>query len=423
MTKAKLLYKIQIMSQIEKFLAKNPHWGETKKVIHKLCAKGFEAVLVGGGVRDALLGLPPKDLDIATSATPREVVTLFPQCKRYLLKYGTCFLPLKQVKKHMEVTTFRTDQAYKDGRRPESVRYASIQEDAQRRDFTINGLFYHVQKKKLIDFVEGQKDLKKKRIKAIGDPYKRLEEDHLRVLRALRLAHSLNFSLEKETSKALKLLAPKVKKLSRERVFEELTKMLLAGSLGEGLKLLKDYKLLHVALKLPSVSLQNPWVFWNKDLAFCQTPSSLWAIIGLPYFKNAKTFKKFLQQFNMPTTLVKKNLNLFQSVQTLTSQQASLGDQFQAFASDPLKMEKLVLLWAKSSKQPQQKLKSTLNKFHKLIKQKGKKLKPLITSQDLLKQGYKPSKKLGDLLKQALEWQIKYPQKTKREILKALKNI
>ena len=156
-------------------------------VVTQLRAAGFETYWAGGCVRDQLLGRRPKDYDIATHATPTEVRQVFGRHRT--LAIGAAFgvitvLGAKQAGQ-IEVATFREDDQYSDGRRPDSVRFSTAQADAQRRDFTINGLFYDPQQQCVIDFVDGQRDLERRLLRAIGDPRKRLSEDRLRMLRAV----------------------------------------------------------------------------------------------------------------------------------------------------------------------------------------------------------------------------------------------
>ena len=199
---------------------------------------GHTVYLAGGAVRDQLLGNEPKDYDLATSATPSEVQALFPKSDAVGAHFGVII-----VKGHgevIEVATFRTDGSYKDGRRPESVEFSSPGEDAQRRDFTINGLFQDPITGEIIDYVGGQADLKAKVLRAIGDPQKRFEEDALRLMRAVRFAVVTGFEIEANTLAALKKCAPLLAKISPERIRDEFSKIMVAADRGRGLDLLAD---------------------------------------------------------------------------------------------------------------------------------------------------------------------------------------
>ena len=193
------------------------------QVVQKLQDKGYQAVFAGGCVRDQLLGLTPKDYDVATSATPDEVIGLFPQAVTVGAHFGVV---LVKVQGHaIEIATFRTDGSYADGRKPETVTFATIEEDASRRDFTVNGLFFDPITDKLLDFVGGQKDLEAGKLRAIGDAQERFAEDHLRLLRAIRFATRFEFQIADETWEALTESAPKITRISPERIRDELDRI------------------------------------------------------------------------------------------------------------------------------------------------------------------------------------------------------
>jgi poly(A) polymerase len=200
-----------------------------RHVVEKLNKAGYLAYFAGGCVRDHLLGREAKDIDIATDATPDQVQKLFPKVTDLQGKsFGV--LRIQHQGQSYEVAMFRQDGLYKDGRRPESVEPTTPEKDAERRDFTINGLFYDPIKEKVIDFVGGQADLKKQRICGIGDPIMRFTEDKLRLFRAIRFAAQLDFEIEDETWKALCTLAPESSRLAPERVRDELVKALTSAN-------------------------------------------------------------------------------------------------------------------------------------------------------------------------------------------------
>ncbi|MCP4713124.1 MAG: CCA tRNA nucleotidyltransferase, partial [Planctomycetes bacterium] len=196
-----------------------------QNVIKQLRRQGYQALLAGGCVRDMLLGHLPKDYDVATNATPDTVAEMFPRTLTIGAQFGV--VVVLNGSRQIEVATFRSDLSYSDGRRPDKIVYTDARTDAERRDFTINGMFYDPIDKKVIDYVAGQKDLKKQVIRAIGDPIARFNEDHLRMLRAIRFACRLNFSIEPATWKAIIKLAPKIKRVSPERISGELENILV----------------------------------------------------------------------------------------------------------------------------------------------------------------------------------------------------
>ncbi|MBI5369194.1 MAG: CCA tRNA nucleotidyltransferase [Planctomycetes bacterium] len=218
-------------------------------VVRRLRAHGHEALFAGGCVRDRLLGVPPKDIDIATSATPRAVQALFRKTIPVGEQFGVVRVHVGRLE--FEVATFRADGPYLDGRRPASVRFAAAAEDAQRRDFTINGMFYDPASGEVLDLVGGRADLAARVVRAIGDPAARFGEDRLRLLRAVRFACQLGFSLDPATAAAARALAAEVRQVSAERVHAELTRMLTGPRPRRAVELLDELGLL--APLLPEV--------------------------------------------------------------------------------------------------------------------------------------------------------------------------
>jgi len=241
------------------------------KIVKTLRNNGYEAFFVGGSVRDLLLKKSPKDFDIATNATPKEVSALFNKTVAVGAKFGVMIVILEG--KNFEVATFRADRGYQDGRHPTGVRFTDAKEDALRRDFTVNGLFYDPIRRQVMDWVNGEKDLKKKMIRAIGDPNKRFAEDKLRLLRAVRFASVLGFRIEPKTFSALKKLAPNIHEVSQERVRDELVKMFTGPNPGLALELLDKAGLLKEVL--PEVyrmkGVQQPREFHPEGDVFVHT--------------------------------------------------------------------------------------------------------------------------------------------------------
>ena len=217
-----------------------------RSVVEKLRAKGFQALYAGGCVRDTLLGIEPHDYDVATSARPEEVEALFPRTVPVGAQFGV-ILVLEQ-SQEIQVATFRGDGSYRDGRHPESVIYTDAEGDARRRDFTVNGLFYDPVTSEVLDFVGGREDLNAGILRAIGTPSERFSEDKLRLLRAVRFATTLGFTIDPETWKALLKRAPEIHAVSAERIREELCKILLSPNRVRGFDLLDESGLLREIL-------------------------------------------------------------------------------------------------------------------------------------------------------------------------------
>jgi poly(A) polymerase len=196
------------------------------ETVKRLREAGYSALYAGGCVRDMLLGSTPHDYDVATDAAPEQVQKLFRRSLAIGAQFGVIEVLGREPGLHVQIATFRSDGHYSDGRHPDSVKYGTAEEDAQRRDFTINGLFYDPLDEKVIDYVGGQADLQKRILRAIGDPYKRFEEDKLRMLRAVRFASRLMFELEDNTAHAIRKMKDQLHQVSTERITDELKKML-----------------------------------------------------------------------------------------------------------------------------------------------------------------------------------------------------
>ena len=222
---------------------------EAVAIVRALRDAQHEAYLVGGCVRDLLLGREPKDYDVATNATPDAVQRLFPRTVPVGAQFGVILV--LQGEHPYEVATFRTDEGSRDGRHPERVIFSTAQDDAQRRDFTINGLLWDPMARQVFDFVGGQADLTARVVRAIGDPVRRFAEDKLRILRAVRFAATLDFTIEPATWEAVVAHAREIEVVSQERIREELVKLFTGPHRGQGLELLRASGLL--ALLLPEV--------------------------------------------------------------------------------------------------------------------------------------------------------------------------
>jgi poly(A) polymerase len=225
------------------------------KIVQRLRAAGHTAYFAGGCVRDMVRGVEPHDYDIATTATPDEVRRLFSRTVPVGAQFGVVLV--LEGGHQFEVATFRSDEAYVDGRHPTRVRYGTPEEDAQRRDFTINGLFYNPfpvgaespsHNGVVIDYVNGQADIAGKVVRCIGKPQARFDEDKLRLLRCIRFATTLGYTIEPATFAAVKAMAGQVAVVSAERVRDELVKIFTRANAGQGLELLLESGLLPVIL-------------------------------------------------------------------------------------------------------------------------------------------------------------------------------
>ena len=227
-------------------------------IIRQLRSKGHEAYLVGGCVRDMVMNIEPSDYDIATSAPPVEIMKIFPHTEPIGAQFGVVLVIHRG--HPFEVATFRSDDAYVDGRRPTAVSFTDAKTDVLRRDFTINGLLYDPEEQRVIDYVSGQADIRDRIVRAIGDPQKRFSEDKLRLLRAIRFGARLGYSIEPATWEAVRRMAPEIKRVSAERIREELARILTEGQAATGFRLLEESGILPEVL---------PAVSWSPHLERC----------------------------------------------------------------------------------------------------------------------------------------------------------
>lgn len=273
------------------------------EIVRKLREAGFLAYFAGGCVRDLLLNRPAKDYDVATSAKPAEVRQLFGHRRALAVgeSFGVIIVLGPKAAGQVEVATFRTDLEYTDGRRPDGVVFCTPEEDALRRDFTINGMFYDPVDSRVLDYVNGEADLAAGVVRAIRDPHERMREDKLRMLRAVRFAATLDFQLDPSTANAVRDMAAEITVVSVERIAQELRKMLIDRHRVRAIELCEDLGLLAVVLpelfatpasgghKPPECVSERPAISngvgaTNQE---AHTPRSLLALLREPSFELA----------------------------------------------------------------------------------------------------------------------------------------
>lgn len=237
-------------------------------ILNRFEERGFEAFIVGGCIRDTLLNKTPLDFDVTTNALPEEIELVFNDKKTIDIgrAFGTIIVNVDDF--NVEITTYRKERNYIDGRRPEWVEFvSSIEEDLSRRDFTINAMAYN-SKSGLVDPFNGFKDIGRRIIRCVGDPEKRFQEDYLRILRAIRFASVLEFKIEKETFLAGKNNSTNISNISMERINKELTKILLCNTPSKGIKLLEEMELIPIILPefVPSIGFDQHNPHHDKDV-------------------------------------------------------------------------------------------------------------------------------------------------------------
>ena len=272
-------------------------------VLEKIQAHGFEAYFVGGSVRDVLLQRPIHDVDIATSAYPAETKAIFPHTIDVGIEHGTVLvLAGKSEAEHYEITTFRTESAYTDYRRPDSVDFVrELSEDLKRRDFTINAFAMDTHGQ-VIDMFDGLSDLAAARLRAVGAPAERFNEDALRIMRAMRFAATLNFDIEEETFKAMKERAHLLSKISIERIFIELDKLLLAKNWKKGLEILLTSQAYEFLPDLQEQAISKLIQSINGDFTF-KNSAQAWAAL-LVHFEQINV-KAFLKKWKVSNDFIK----------------------------------------------------------------------------------------------------------------------
>lgn len=231
-------------------------------VVCCLRAAGYEALWAGGCVRDQILGIPPKDYDVATSAEPEQVREVFGRRKTLAIgqSFGVITVVGPRGSGQIDVATFRRDAAYSDGRHPDQVTFTTAEQDALRRDFTINGLFYDPVESRVIDYVGGQEDLREGIVRAIGDPRERIAEDKLRMLRAVRFAARFDFALDERTLTAIQEQAHELVIVSAERIAAEMRLILTNQNRARGVQMLQAARLLEVVLpEIAELMPDEPW--------------------------------------------------------------------------------------------------------------------------------------------------------------------
>ena len=421
------------------------------RIVLTLKKNGFEAYFVGGSVRDLLLKKTPKDFDIATNATPKAVAGLFKKTVPVGAQFGVMLVVEEGVS--FEVATFRADKGYQDGCRPTSVRFTDAKEDAVRRDFTVNGLFLEPTSRRVMDWVDGQKDLKKKIIRAIGDPARRFKEDKLRMLRAVRFASVLGFKIEPKTFSAVKKYAASIKTVSQERVRDELMKMFTGPNPGLALTLLDKSGILKEVL--PEVEkmkgVQQPKAFHPEGDVFVHTrllmeqlknPSAMLAFgallhdVGKPdTFRRADRIRfnghdrvgaaiteKILTRLRFPNDLKAEVIACVDGHMRFKDVRQMRESTLKKFLQRPtieteLEQHRIDCLASHGDLSNWRFLKKTM----KSLSREEIKPTPLIGGRDILALGYTEGPLIGKILKKAEELQLERKLQTKEEALEWVK--
>lgn len=425
------------------------------EIVKDLKSHGYETYYAGGSVRDLLLRKTPKDYDIVTSAKPEEIEDIL----EHTIPVGKKFGVILAVKNghHFEVATFRSDAAYSDGRRPDAVYFTDPKEDALRRDFTINGMFYDPVEKKVLDFVGGKKDLEDRVLRFIGDPHERIVEDNLRLLRAVRFKNSLGLEYALGVPESIKRNAKLIRNVSAERISDELTKILISKGRGQAFRELSKAGILKIILpeledlkgiKQPEIYHKEGDVFEHTLMALDAlenpSPELAWAVllhdIGKPSTFSVQDRIRFNSHAEVGADMavkIAKRMAFSKSMTTdlhwLISHHMMLGDlpkmkktRQAHWLHQPLFRELLELLRADVLGTKPQDL-SLYNKLKKLSEKKETarpKPEVLLNGEDLMKKfGLKEGPEIGEILEQIHHAQMEEEIKTKEDALKLAKKI
>jgi poly(A) polymerase len=394
-------------------------------IVKTLNEAGFTAYYAGGWVRDFLLNHPSDDIDIATNAPPEIIQKLFAHTIPIGLAFGIILVVIDN--HQYEVATFRQDFDYTDGRRPSKIAFSSAEEDAKRRDFTINGMFYDPIKEKLLDYVEGQKDLQDKIIRAIGNPHQRIEEDRLRMVRAIRLSCRFHFTIEPETEKAIRFHARELfPSVAIERIVQELMKGLKTSHLACMLIQLHSFDLLPTIF--PSLN-QVPIEEIKHRIEPLQHYPRQAPLIAhlLPLFPELL----FLEQIDLCKRLKISNADqqfvslLFSARQLAQEKESQLFDWAQFYASPSaqliLQILKAHLKETEKScftQEHETRIQSLKRSIERLEKQD-----PVVKSHHLIAAGVQPSKTMGLLLAAAEKISINEQIESPELVIEKLKKL
>lgn len=393
-----------------------------KEIVKTLKNHGYIAYFAGGWVRDFLLKIDSDDIDIATNAPIEKIEEIFEKT----IPIGAAFgIILVVIDKHeYEVATFRKDLEYKDGRRPSKIEFTTAFEDAKRRDFTINGMFYDPIEEKIIDYVHGKEDLKKKIIRAIGNPHERISEDRLRMLRAIRLSCKFDFIIEENTKEAIKTHSKELLKcVSIERIYMELFKMSKYDNFSKGLLDLFDFNILQIIF--PSLKDTNRKMFEERIKYISSFPIDTPCISKiLELFPNFSLLEKislckYLKLSNKDISFVE----FYDKLQKTLKESKSDYDWVYLYANKHIDICLKIIACHKNLFEKEKFLKhhqdniKRLSNFIERIKNKD----PIIKACDLIKMGIKPGFHMGELLKKAEKISIEEKIEKKEEILNKLK--
>ncbi len=423
-----------------------------RRIVEKLRLHGHEAFFAGGSVRDLLLRRRPKDIDIATSASPEKVLQLFPKAAAIGIRFGV--IQVRMYGHAYEVATFRSDGTYLDGRHPSSVTFSGPLQDARRRDFTVNGLFYDPVAERVIDYVHGRADLQHRIIRTIGDPAERFAEDKLRLLRAIRLACDLDFQIAPNTWDSVRKLAADILQVSWERIRDEIIRLLTGPAPDRGLDLLRESGLLsHI---LPEVEAMcgipqpmefhpegNVFLHTQRAVAMLRKPSAVLALgtllhdVGKPSTYSVEDRIRFNRHDELGARIAEvicrrlkmSNENIEQVVDLVSNHLCFLNvrnmreSTLRKFLSKPnfsdhLELHRVDCLSSHRDLEAYRFCRQKLEEY----KHKSLEILPLINGQDLIDLGYHPGPIFKEILQTIEDLQLEGDIQTREQALEQVKH-
>lgn len=376
----------------------HPAFPAAQRIIERLNEAGHSAVFAGGCVRDALLGLAPKDLDIATAAPPEVVEASF----AHTLAVGKAFGTIVVVEDghNFEVTTFRKEGPYHDGRRPSSVHFTDIEEDARRRDFTVNALFYELQDFAILDYTGGLKDLEARVLRTVGVAEERFTEDRLRMLRAIRFVAQLGFALDQEAAAAIRRLGPSLKSVSAERILAEVRRWLTSSFVTDGLKALQ------------ATGLGDH--FWPEAMGvdphqvdvFPEFNSWENAFSAIMLLAEARSQEERLREWKASRESLRRVMEQTNSIRRLLAEDTLLAERLRILGSDYFADILILASGLLSLRGERARMEKWIQDYLDVAGTDGVLPKPFLTGQDLIRLGVAPGEKMGALIKDVYDAQL-----------------
>lgn len=404
--------------------SKHPEWPTVVFIVETLKKHGHQAVLAGGCVRDALLGKLAKDLDVATDATPDQIESYFPRVLPLGKSFGVC--RVIQESESIEVATFRQESDYRDGRRPSVVEFSTLEKDAERRDFTINALFYDIGQRQVIDHVGGREDLKNKILRCVGNPDRRLSEDYLRILRGIRFLAQLELQVDPLTELAIKKHVEFLPRISRERIYDELNKMFVPYGMSRCWENLAYYNVLPVIFEgwdfsIPGKALGKSFhvgAILQQMSAAVKMESSLFGWIVLYHWRLQQQSVKSVEKEFMDFKIPRSTLNICSAVVSAEECISKSGEEsliaFIALMSSGF-LEIAETYWDAFLNSDQFSI--TMSLFKKQYCVLEQLPAPLVTGHDLVKAGVSQGPEMKKTLQSLYLQQIQNPQRSKQELL------